>query len=247
MPDRRMHRGPHPEDIRLFAPEMHSMLAHAVNDLCWLLSRRYAPDSSLKLVGDRYGLIARQRIAVARCSCSEADAKLRQLHEVSSESLSGRRIVIDGYNILSTIEAALAGGVILIARDTAFRDMASMHGSYRKVAETMPALELLGEELSKLQIVCLWYLDKPVSNSGRLKALMEELAMRKSWPWQVELAPNPDILLSKSTDIVATADSVILNRCALWTNLTRHIIRRNVPRAWIVDLSTPPFDEAGKI
>ena len=38
--------------------------------------------------------------------------------------------------MLTTIEAALAGGVILAARDGAYRDMASMHGSYRKVAET---------------------------------------------------------------------------------------------------------------
>lgn len=248
MPDRRTHRGPHPEDARLFAPEIHPLLAQAVDDLCWLLSKHYAANSSLKLVGDRYGLVARQRIAVARCSCSDEEAKLRQLHAVPPIALAGRRIALDGYNILSTIEAALSGGVILIARDSAYRDMASMHGSYRKVAETRPALELLGQELSDLHLAdCLWYFDKPVSNSGRLKNMMEDIARRKSWPWRIELVANPDALLSKSSDIVATADSIILNKCALWHNLARNIIQKHIQTAHIVDLSTPPFDEQPKI
>jgi hypothetical protein len=52
---------------------------------------------------------------------------------------------IDGYNVLTSIEAALSGGVILRARDGCYRDMASMHGSYRKVEETISAIHILGE------------------------------------------------------------------------------------------------------
>ena len=104
---------------------------------------------------------------------------------------------LDGYNVLTTIEAALAGGVILAARDGAYRDMASMHGSYRKVAETRPALELLGRTLAALGVSeCRWLLDRPVSNSGRLKGIIEELAAARGWPWRVELVPNPDVLLA---------------------------------------------------
>ena len=84
--------------------------------------------------------------------------------------------------MLTTVEAALAGGVLLAARDGTYRDMASMHGSYRKVAETGPALELIGRTASELGVSeCLWYLDRPVSNSGRLKTLMEELAAARGW------------------------------------------------------------------
>jgi hypothetical protein len=145
---------------------------------------------------------------------------------------------LDGYNVLTTIEAALSGGLILAARDRAYRDMASMHGSYRIVSETLPALELLGAELADLNIVeCFWYLDRPVSNSGRLKTLMQELASKKRWPWRIELVPNPDDLLAESSEVVATADSVILNRCSSWYNLARIIIARHVQQAWIVDLS----------
>ena len=80
--------------------------------------------------------MARQRTAVGRCCCSDAEAARRRSCQVGGERLCGAALWLDGYNVLTTIEAALAGGVILAARDGAYRDMASMHGSYRKVAET---------------------------------------------------------------------------------------------------------------
>ena len=151
----------------------------------------------MKLVGDRYNLVARQRTAVSRCCCPESQAAGRRQHEVGSEQLPGAVLWLDGYNVLTTIEAALAGGVILTGRDGAYRDMASMHGSYRKVAETRPALKLLGRTLAALGVSdCRWLLDRPVSNSGRLKGIIEELAAARGWPWRVELVPNPDILLA---------------------------------------------------
>jgi hypothetical protein len=238
VPDKRTHRGAHPEDIQLFAPEIHFKLAQAVGDLCWLFTRGYASDSSVKLVGDRYSLVTRQRVAIARCSCSDDKAQQRYAREIPFKSLEGRTLLLDGYNVLTTIEAALAGGVILAARDGTYRDMASMHGSYRKVAETIPALELLGSVMEKRQIGgCLWYLDRPVSNSGRLKTIMEELASSYGWPWRIELVPNPDALLAESSEVVATADSVVLDRCSNWCNLAHYIIKKYLKNAWIVDLS----------
>ena len=231
MPDRRSHRGPHPEDGRLFGPPARPSLCQAVGDLCWLLGRGYAGTSSLKLVGDRYGLTARQRTAAARCACSDVDRARRAEHEVRPAALRGRPLWLDGYNVLTTIEAALSGGVILAARDGAYRDMASMHGSYRKVHETRPALELLGRVLDELGAgPCLWYLDRPVSNSGRLKTIIEQLAGDRRWPWTVQLVPDPDPLLAASDQVVATADSVILDRCRAWFNLAREtIVRCEVP------------------
>jgi hypothetical protein len=232
MPDRRTHRGPHPEDGRLFGPEALPVLRAAAGDFCWLLDRGYAHDSALKLVGDRHSLVARQRTAVSRCCCSEADAARRRAHEVGIEPLRGASLWLDGYNVLTTIEAALAGGVILVGRDGAYRDMASMHGSYRKVAETLPALDMLGHTLEATEVAeCRWLLDRPVSNSGRLKAIIEKLAASRGWPWRVELVADPDALLA-SPDcpaIVATADSAILDRCPAWFNLAGETVRRHIP------------------
>lgn len=214
------------------------MLREATADLSWLLSRGYAPASALKLVGDRYQLDARQRMAVGRAACSDAERTSRANRQLALAALGGGVLALDGYNVLTTVEAALAGGVILHARDETFRDLASMHGSFRRVAETRPALELLGQTLQEHGVSCCrWYLDRPVSNSGRLKRLMEEMAASAGWPWDVELVTSPDAALVAAGCPVATADSAVLNRCAQWVNLARQVVTRHVPGAWIVDLS----------
>jgi hypothetical protein len=237
MPDKRAHRGPHPEDAQLFGPEALPGLRAAAADLGWLLSRGYAGDSSLKLVGDRYRLAARQRTAVARCVCSDVQRARRAGGLAGAEEIAGRPLWLDGYNVLTTIEAALGGGVILAGRDGAYRDMASMHGSYRKVAETRPALELLGRVLAELgPSRCDWYLDRPVSNSGRLKGIIESMAADGGWPWRVELVADPDALLGRCEAIVATADSAILDRCRRWFNLARTTIERYLPEARVIEL-----------
>jgi hypothetical protein len=153
------------------------------------------------------------------------------------EGLDGQPLWLDGYNVLTTVEAALAGGVVLIGRDTTCRDLASMHGSYRKVAETRPALELVGRTCVDLNIAeCFWFLDRPVSNSGRLKKMMAEVAAQAGWPWKIDLVPDPDPLLAATDQIVATADSVILDRCGQWFNLARKTIERYVSDPWIIEL-----------
>ena len=237
MPDKRAHRGPHPDDAALFAPEVLPLLLEATADLSWLLTRGYSNVGALKLVGDRHQLSARQRTAVARSACSDQDLARRRDHEVQSEALRAQPLWIDGYHVLTTVEAALAGGVLLAARDGTLRDMASMHGSYRKVSETRPALELLGETAVALGVsACVWYLDRPVSNSGRLKAVMAALASERGWDWTVELVANPDAVLRQSEAIIATADSAILDQCRTWYNFARDTVTRRVPGARVIAL-----------
>ncbi|MBN2021360.1 MAG: DUF434 domain-containing protein [Pirellulales bacterium] len=238
MPDRRTHRGPHTLDRRLFGADAIARLRAATGELSWLLARGYPPDASLKLVGDRHRLVARQRTAVARSACGDRQAADRQSRRMGSDAIRGQVLRLDGYNVLTTVEAALAGGVVLAARDGCLRDMASMHGSYRKVAETLPALERIGQKLSEAgPAECLWYLDRPVSNSGRLRAIVEDLAAARGWPWRVELVADPDAILSRPGPPVATADSVILDRCGPWVNLVREILAEEPANVWLVDLA----------
>ena len=238
MPDTRRHRGPHPHDRELFAPETHARLRDAVGHLSWLLSRGYAEASALKLVGDRFNLTERQRRAVARCSCSDEQRARRTAARIPADAWRGQMLEIDGFNVLTTIEAALSDGVILHARDGCFRDMASMHGSYRKVDETRPALRLIGQLLQSRGVTtCLWRLDRPVSNSGRLQTILQELGAENGWGWSVTLDPDPDAALSATAQLVATADSVVLDRCAQWCNLAREVVERLVADANVINLS----------
>jgi len=237
MPDKRRHRGRHPQDDGLFAADQAPALQAAVADLSWLLGRGYAPQSSLKLAGDRYGLTVRQRVAVSRSACSDESLRGRLARRVDVGALAGRELAIDGYNLLITIESALAGGMILGGRDSTVRDLASVHGSYRSMEETTPALALIGRTLDSLGVPSAWWaLDSPVSNSGRLKRRMLELAGENGWQWSVELLHDPDKALMADNRPVVSSDSVVLDGCRGWTNLARHIVQGQVSGAWVVDL-----------
>ncbi|WP_240928008.1 DUF434 domain-containing protein [Thalassoroseus pseudoceratinae] len=161
--------------------------------------------------------------------------------------LPGQVLAIDGFNLITTLEAALAGGVVLMGRDHVARDMASMHGSYRKVEETRPALLLLGEFLSQHQITdCHWLLDRPVSNSGRLARLIREVAAANRWCWSAELVNDPDALLKVEKEVVVSADSAILDTSDRWVNLARAVIEQCIPDAWIFNLaSDDPLEQGG--
>lgn len=237
MPDKRSHRGPHQRDRRLFADEQLPSLRAAVSELSWLLSRGYAEPSALKLVGDRHRLNERQRTAVGRCACSHRARRARRAKQATADDLAGAELLLDGFNVLVTVEAALGGALVLAGRDGCYRDLCSVHGTYRRVEETLAAVRLVGETTEELLVAaCCWYLDSPVSNSGRLRSMLLETAAEHAWDWRVELVPDADAVLSRSAGLVASSDSVVLDRCAAWFNLTREVVDRRAGGAWIVDL-----------
>jgi hypothetical protein len=239
-----IHRGAASEDAELFAPKQLPVLRTAAADFCWLLDRDYAPRSALELVGNRYSLAARQRMAISRYACSGQDTVRRRERRLSLTEIRGRQLWLDGYNVLTLIESALSGGVVLFCRDECCRDIAGIHRRYRKVTETIPALQLVGETVAALGASgCRWFLDKPVSNSGRLKTLISETAKANGWNMEVDVVFSPDHELSKSKNPVASSDGIVLDRCQSWVNLARNIITEKIPCARIVDLSSVPASD----
>jgi hypothetical protein len=189
--------------------------------------------SALKLVGDRYLLVERQRVAVQRSACSDAALASRKSRELNSSSIRGKPLLIDGFNLILTIESALGGGIVIAGRDDCYRDMASVHGTYRKVEETQPALELAAGLLADWGVEsCTWLLDAPVSNSGRLATMIRSVKPA----WSAEVVPDPDTVLAATGQIVATADAGVLDRCGKWISLARMLIETGVPDAFQVDL-----------
>lgn len=241
-PDRRKHRGPHPDDASLFSDAAIGTLRRAVADYSLLLGRGYAARSSLKLVGDRYGLTARQRMAVRRASASDHDVTSRQAKELAIGDFA-EPLLIDGFNVIVTIEAALAGGILLLCRDGTIRDLASMHGSYRKVEETEKAVDLISNVLQDgSQSSVLWLLDRPVSNAGRLASHLNQVGVESSQDWDVVLADDVDDRLISSEEPVASSDSHVLDGAARWVNLAALVIPHVEHEVDIADLRVPAVD-----
>jgi hypothetical protein len=232
------HRGLAPQDERLFAARQLPALRAAAADLCWLIDRGYASHSAVELVGNRHNLTSRQRMAVSRHACALADVQRRQKLRVEPGRLQGHELWLDGYNVLTVLESALAGGIVLLCRDGCCRDIAGIHRRHRKINETIPVLRLIGETAAALGASrCRWWLDQPVSNSGRLKTLILETAAAAGWNMQVELSLSPDHVLSHTAEIIATSDGIVLDHCQRWVNLARLIIAERLPQTRLLDLS----------
>lgn len=239
MTDKRQHRGAHPKDNEIFSLEKVPLLRRATEELLWLLTRGYAIKSALKLVGDRHNLTERQRLALSRTACSDDSLKRRQEKRLSVYDVSDENLIIDGFNLIITTEAALSGGVLFICRDGCIRDLSSVHGSYRSVQETENAIRLIGKALQTLKPKSAkWFLDSPISNSGRLAAEIRKAARENGWNWTVETAFNPDAEIIASNDIAVTSDSIVLDGVRRWINFNEYLIQEFLKDVWLIDLQT---------
>lgn len=230
-------RGAHPEDPEQFGSSEWSRLRAAVRDLSWLRSRGYGGSATRKLVGDRYNLKRRQRNAVARSSCSDAERAHRLAARLSPGEGRGRQVDVDAFNALITVEAALGGAYLFVGRDSAYRDVNPLQGTYRIVRQTDSAIEVLAETLRALDLgKVAWYLDRSVSNVGRVKARLRAAAPDAEGAWEFVERDDVDGALCESPHPVVTSDSAILDATDAWLPLEAFVHARHLPEPNLVDL-----------
>lgn len=186
-------RGKNSGDDQLFGSEKTvKVLQEAVRDMHYLLSRGFAENASSALVGNRYRLRARQIQMIKSASAGAKEISLRKAKETHVATLSGKTIHIDGFNLLILLESLLSGAYIFKGCDGCYRDLSSVHGSYKRVQQTNRCIELVAlfhQQVSLSKIV--WIFDKPVSNSGRLKQILLDYAQEQQLDWEVYLEFNP--------------------------------------------------------
>lgn len=196
--------------------------------MVYLLTRGYAPNSSVEIVGNRYKLNKRQRMAILRISSSEQEIKSRNTKALFPKNLKNQIVSIDGFNLLIILESAMSGAYIFKGRDGTYRDISGVHGSYKRVQKTASVIKLVGDILRELEVEKVeWFLDKPISNSGRLKKNLQEIALEQKFNWEVELVNNPDKVLAESKNIVISADGWVLDQATKWFNLGAFIIEKH--------------------
>lgn len=228
-------RGYIPTDEKEFGSESQIILRKAQKDILYLLERGYKVKSASTYVGNHYMLSERQRLAIVRATATSEILKAREEKRLDKCTI-GKTLYIDGLNIIITLEVALSSSTLIHCMDGTIRDLAGLRGTYRLIDKTEDAIRLMGEELKDLAIEeVIFYLDAPVSNTGRLKQkLMEQL---DHYPYRVtvELVNNVDVILGQHGNVVSQ-DSIILNECESWFNLVPEIINNNLPDVKFVEL-----------
>lgn len=229
-------RGKDDKDERFFSSKEIERLKYAQEEVVWLLDRNYPISNIIDFVGGRHQFSTRQRMAIRRASCSSKDLEVRKNKEVSVSNLKGKTINIDAFNFIISLEVALSKGLLINCMDESIRDLAGLRGTYRLIDKTYNVLEILGEAFRSLELECVnFYIDAPVSNSGKLKTAIYEAAENWSVNVNVHIVVNPDVILEKSNYVVSS-DSIILDKCLGWINLVSYIIKKYIDDAWVINL-----------
>ncbi len=226
-------RGFNIEDLISFSDSSIITLNKASEEICIMLDRGYSIKPLTTFVGNHYQLTTRQRLALQRSCCSSIDAKNRTdklaLNNLSTNNYLWKTVHIDGFNTIITLEVALSRGTLFKCRDNSIRDLAGLRGNYRLIDKTTIAIELIASALKDMNLPgAEFYLDEPVSNSINLKLAIVDIFNKVNIPIKVHIVPNPDTLL-KTMDCVVTSDSIILDNCKSWINLSDLIITKYIP------------------
>lgn len=225
-------RGYVPEDERNFSPESVETMRTASRHILYLLEEGYDLKQATMFVGNHFLLSERQRLAVTRSTASGRQLSDRKSRQMSMKELEGQEVWIDGFNIIITLEVLLSDSLLFVGMDGCIRDLAALRGTYRPIPETMEAVRLMFDVLQdaavrKINIL----LDEPVSNSGRLKVLIAEIAQKQySFDLDIKILRDVDRELYRKKPVI-TSDSVILDHCSSWVNLTAECMKRKGKQA----------------
>ena len=219
-------RGFVPEDVKNFSPQALEIMRTASRHVCYLANEGYDLKQATTFVGNHYLLSERQRLAIMRSVATQVQIENRHRKQVPMTALSGREVWIDGFNTIITLEVLLSDSILFSCMDGTIRDLAALRGTYRLIPETEKAtlmlFELLQEaEVSRVNIL----LDQPVSNSGRLKTCMAEIGEEYPFALDIQILREVDRDLYDK-ELVITSDSIILDHCISWVNLTRGCLDR---------------------
>lgn len=227
-------RGFMPTDERDFGEKSLPKLRKAAEEVYYLLCRGYPVTNTTRFVGNHYQLSERQRLALARTISPADSIDSRKKREVSD--ISGETIYIDGFNVIIGLEIAFSDSMLFKCMDGTIRDLAGLHGTYRLIPQTDFAIQALLHTLDELQIQkAVIYLDKPVSNSGRLKQRIYEFAENISFELDVQIE-NPVDALLKTKPLIASSDAIILDKCSNWFNLVKYIINTKIGNFNYIDI-----------
>jgi Uncharacterized conserved protein len=232
-------RGYIPTDEKEFNEANLRIIKRAQTDIFMLLERGYSIKSASTFVGNHYLLSERQRLSIVRATSTSIDIVNRK-NKLLNSDFEDKKIYIDGLNLIITLEVALSESLVLKCMDGTIRDLAGLRGTYKLIDKTDIAIQLIGEKLAQMKIAeVTFYLDAPVSNTGRLKQRIFQILSTYSYAYDVnvELVNNPDVIL-ETKDYIITSDAIILNKCESWINLAYDIIQVKLPELKCIDLST---------
>ena len=228
-------RGFSPEDEKLFSEEELRKISLCAYETAFLLERGYPLKSAVTYTSNHRLLAERQRNALARMTACPYRLKLRQQKQLDHLD-PGCTVNIDAFNAVVIMETALSHSILLRCMDGCIRDLSGLSGTYSIISATDEAIARILNKLKKEQAAsAVFWIDEPVSNSGRLREHLAAGAEALSFPAEFRMVHDADYALKK-LDHVISGDSQVIEECISWYNLYQDLIA-DMPDPWIAELS----------
>ena len=210
-------------------------LFEAARDFFFLLERGYGRKPALDLVSSRRLLSKTERLLLYRSVHPSWVAASRSSKRLEPGTIRGARVVVDGFNVISTVASAIIGDTLIRGNDGFIRDLAATRRKVKSSPIYFLSMNVAAEALARLEPESqVWVFDSQISRSASFAAAVE------AWATPV-LSRNADatvVELANKGYVAVTSDSVILDRVDAAFDLGGFLAQKISPDA-VVDLSAP--------
>ena len=211
-------------------------LADAVRDLRFLLNQGYPRDSAVTFVANHYRLKLNERHLLARCVFSRAEVVSHQAKAVSGAKVRGKRLGVDGYNVLITTESILAGKPVVRCDDGFVRDLRAIFGKYRMSSVTPRALASILKTIAGARpdnVIIMF--DSQMSRSGELAAEVRRRLKQVGLKGDARTVAGVDFKV-RGFDVASSSDRAIIGRSKAVWDIPVEIMGRRT--ANVIDLTS---------
>lgn len=209
----------------------------AAEDLIYLLDRGYRKESSVNFIASRYSLDSRARSILYRAVTSRKEAKETFRKSVRWDSIKGEATVVDGYNVLNTLDALERGDILVKCVDGVIRDVSEVHGKFRVTDRTLALVKNIVSELYSLgssNIVVVY--DAQISRSGELASATRKIIYSLRLKGDAKAVKSADRAIIMERCIAVTSDSALISKLGRFFDLPAYMVNLLVSKGKKVNL-----------
>ena len=193
---------------------LNKKLTEPAHDIRYLLARGYSISAAIRFVSDHYRLTESERHILVRVVRPPEVATARREKRLACADINGRDVLIDGYNVLITVESMLKDEKLWLGDDGFIRDTRGVFRNYNNTDATYKAVDEMLSFLSECKVTSVnILLDTQMSKSGQLARHIQNMLPKYSLDGSACTSRHVDFDLKNAGAgvVVATADGVVID------------------------------------
>lgn len=193
-------------------------------DVRYLLDRKYPKKSVITNVSNHYGLTKNERNILARIACEKDISNDRRRKLVSMEYIHNKKLFIDGFNVLITVESLILGHPVFLCDEGILKDVRSLFRRYKMGFATKEALSMIDMITSKYnpeEIVLIF--DSQISKSGELSKVARDVFNKNNCFVFTSKNTDREMITNSKRGIMATSDGVIIDKVEKLVDIPMHL------------------------